>query len=236
MQDVSGRTVLVTGFEPFGGETINASWEAARAVDGWRCGEAVAVAVRLSCIYGACVAEFVEAFERLRPEAVLMIGQAARRAIISVERLARNRSSAAAPDNRGVSSAPGASHGPAEIETTARARAIARAIREAGLAARLSTNAGGYVCNHLYYGALNFLCEHSPATPAAFVHLPATPDQSPRQANRRRLATVDAVTALKAALAAMVEERAPSPPDRSASACSVREAAGLDTGRRPRKN
>ncbi len=67
MQDMTSRTVLVTAFEPFGGETVNASWEAARAVDGWRCGDAVAVAVRLSCAYRACVAEFIEAFDRLRP-------------------------------------------------------------------------------------------------------------------------------------------------------------------------
>ena len=166
LQDMSGRTVLVTGFEPFGGETINASWEAARAIDGWRCGEAVAVAVRLSCAYDACVAEFVEAFERLRPEAVLMTGQAARRAVVSVESVARNRSNAAAPDNRGVVCGSAASDGPAEIEASVPARAVARAIRDAGFAARVSTDAGGYVCNHLYYGALNYLRERAPATPA----------------------------------------------------------------------
>ncbi len=197
------RTVLVTGFEPFGGETLNASWEAARAIDGWRCGEMVAVAVRLSCVYDACVTEFVEAFERLRPEAVLMTGQAARRAVASVESVARDRSSAAAPDNRGVVCAPSASYGPAEIETTARARAVARAIREAGLAARVSTDAGRYVCNHLYYGALNFLRDRTPGTPAVFVHLPAMPEQNSRNANRRRLATADAALALQAAITTM---------------------------------
>ena len=203
LQDISGKTVLVTGFEPFGGETLNASWEAARAIDGWRCGEAVAVALELPCVYGACVAKFVEAFERLRPEAVLMTGQAARRGVVCVERLARNVANAAAPDNRGVVGAAVAADGPALLEATASAAAIARAIRDAGLAARVSTDAGGYVCNHLYYGALNFLRERAPATPAVFVHLPATPEQSPPRANRRRLATADAAAALKAAIRAM---------------------------------
>jgi pyroglutamyl-peptidase len=137
-----------------------------------------------------------------------MTGQAARRAILSVESIARNRSRAAAPDNRGVVGVPSASHGSAEVETTACAQAVARAIREAGLAARVSAKAGGYVCNHLYYGALKFLREHSPATPAVFVHLPATPEQSPRRASGRRLTTADAAIALKSALAAMVEELA----------------------------
>ena len=165
-----------------------------------------------------------------------MTGQAARRAVVSVESVARNGSSAAGPDNRGVIYGAAAWRGPAEIEATACARAVARAIREAGLAARVSTSAGDYVCNHLYYGALNFLREHSPATPAVFVHLPATPEQSPRRANRRRLATADATTALKAALAALVEERAAAPPARSVVADQTWSSAGLDTGRWPRKN
>ncbi len=216
---MSGRTVLVTGFEPFGGETINASWEAARAIDGWRCGEAVIVAVRLPCAYDACVTEFVDAFERLRPEAVLMIGQAARRAVVSVESVARKRSDASAPDNRGVVCGSAASDGPATIEASALARAVARAIREAGLAARVSTDAGGYVCNHLYYGALKSLRERAPATPAVFVHLPATPEQSPPRANRRRLATADAAAALQAAIRVMTGHKRsslPVAPSRSA--------------------
>jgi pyroglutamyl-peptidase len=203
LQGMSGRTVLVTAFEPFGGETINASWEAARALDGRRCGDAVAVVRRLPCVYDACVAEFIEAFERLRPEAVLMTGQAARRAIVSVERIARNAAGAATPDNRGVVRDAAASDGPAELEATARALDVVRAIRKAGLPARVSTNAGDYVCNHLFYGALRYLRDAAPHTPAVFIHLPATPEQTPPRANRRRLATADAVRALEAAIAAM---------------------------------
>src|SRR5271165_1765294 len=216
---MSGRTVLVTAFEPFGGETVNASWEAARALDGWRCGDAVAVARRLPCVYGACVAEFVEAFERLRPEAVLMTGQAASRAVVSVESVARNSAGAATPDNRGVAGAAtpdnrgvaGAAMklgGPALLEATVSANDIARAIRAAGLPARVSTNAGDYVCNHLFYGGLRHLQKCAPATPTVFVHLPAAPGQSPRRANARRLATADAVRALQAAIAAMARRSA----------------------------
>jgi pyroglutamyl-peptidase len=204
---MSGQAILVTGFEPFGGETVNASWEAARRLDGWRCGDAVAVAHRLPCVYDACVAEFIEAFERLRPEAVLMTGQAARRAVVSVERIARNVGGSA-PDNCGVVRAAAAANGPARLEATAPAGDVARAIREAGVSARVSTNAGDYVCNHLYYGGLGHLRSSELATPAIFVHLPATPGQSPRLANPRRLATADAVRALKAAIAAMTRRGA----------------------------
>jgi pyroglutamyl-peptidase len=205
LQGMSGWTVLVTAFEPFGGETVNASWEAARALDGWRCGGAVTVARRLPCVYGACVAEFVEALERLAPEAVLMTGQAARRGVVSVESVARNRAGAATPDNRGVVGAAMTLSGPAMLEATVSANDIARAIRAAGVPARISCDAGDYVCNHLFYGALSCLAEKAQTTPAVFVHLPATPEQTPRSASVRRLATADAALALKAAIAAMMK-------------------------------
>ena len=98
----AARTILVTGFEPFGGETVNASWEAAQRLEGWRRGEFAAVARLLPCAYDASVIEFIRAIETLRPDAVLMTGQAARRAVVSVERFARNLDDAAAPDNRGA--------------------------------------------------------------------------------------------------------------------------------------
>ena len=204
-QGMRGRTVLVTAFEPFGGETVNASWEAARALDGWRSGDWVAVARRLPCVYGACVAEFVEAFELLAPEAVLMTGQAARRGLVSVESVARNRAGASTPDNRGVTGAAVMLSGPALLEATLPANDIARAIRAAGAPARVSSNAGDYVCNHLFYGALSTLIEKAPGTPAVFIHLPATPGQTPPRASRRRLATAEAALALKAAIAAMTK-------------------------------
>jgi pyroglutamyl-peptidase len=139
---------------------------------------------------------------------VLLTGQAAKRAIVSVESVARNRAGASAPDNSGVVRGEVASEGPAELEATAHARDVARAIREAGLAARVSTNAGDYVCNHLYYEALRYLRERAPATPAVFIHLPATPEQNPRRANKRRLDAADAALALKAAIAAMTKKAA----------------------------
>ncbi len=201
-----GRNILVTGFEPFGGETVNASWEAARELDGWRCGHYVANARLLHCAYHACIDEFVDAFEALRPDAVILTGQAASRAVICVERIARNEASATRPDNLGVvGGARPPDAGPEWLETTAPAAGIARAIRNVGLPARVSTNAGDYVCNHLYYGVLKYLMKAPNASPAVFLHLPATPDQTTPRANARRLATANAARALRAAAAAMAE-------------------------------
>jgi pyroglutamyl-peptidase len=204
------RTILVTGFEPFGGEAVNASWEAARKLDGWRLGEFAAVARLLPCAYDASVKELVGAIETLRPEAILMTGQAAQRAVVCVERFARNLDDAAAPDNLGhlrkaVAIAEGA---PERLEAAAPVKAIAGAIREAGIPARVSRSAGGFVCNHLYFGALQYLRDTGRAAPAVFVHLPATPGQTPPASSARRLVSADAAKALRAAAAAMVDVRA----------------------------
>src|SRR5215475_10420879 len=90
------RTILVTGFEPFGGETINASWEAAQQLEGWRHGDFVAAARLLPCAYDGSVKTLIGVIETLRPVALLMAGQAARRGVVCVERFARNLDNATA--------------------------------------------------------------------------------------------------------------------------------------------
>ena len=203
----AARTILVTGFEPFGGETVNASWEAAKKLEGWRHDGFTAVARLLPCAYDASVKTLVSAIETLRPEAILMTGQAARRAAVSVERFARNLDDAAAPDNAGalrraVRIAEGA---PERLETHASVQAIARAIRAVGIPARVSADAGGFVCNHLYFGALRYPGGLDHPVPAVFLHLPATPEQTPAAASAKRLTPAKAADALRAAAAATVD-------------------------------
>jgi pyroglutamyl-peptidase len=203
----AARTILVTGFEPFGGETVNASWEAAQKLEGWRHGDTVAVARLLPCAYDASVKKLISAIETLRPDALLMTGQAARRAVVCVERFAHNLDDATAPDNDGalrralrISRA-----APEWLETMASVRTIARAITGAGIPARVSRDAGGFVCNHLYFGALQYLSDKRSAIPAVFVHLPVTPEQAPRGANEKRLTPTEASDALRAAAAAILD-------------------------------
>jgi len=204
----AARTILVTGFEPFGGETVNASWEAAQRLEGWRHGDTVAVARLLPCAYDASVKKLISAIETLRPDALLMTGQAARRAVVCVERFAHNLDDATAPDNDGalrralrISRA-----APEWLETKASVRTIASAIKEAGIPARVSRDAGGFVCNHLYFGALQYLSDKRSAIPAVFVHLPVTPEQAPPGANEKRLTRTEASDALRAAAAAILDE------------------------------
>jgi len=203
----AARTILVTGFEPFGGETINASWEAAQKLEGWRHGDTVAVTRLLPCAYDASVKKLVNAIETLRPDALLMTGQAARRAVVCVERFAHNLDDATAPDNdgalrRGLRITRAA---PDWLEAAAPVRIIARTINEAGIQARMSRNAGAFVCNHLYFGALQYLSDKKLAIPAVFVHLPVTPEQSPQGASERRLTPTEAANALRVAATVMLD-------------------------------
>jgi len=201
------RTILVTGFEPFGGETINASWEAAQKLEGWRHGDTVAASRLLPCAYDASLKTLISAIETLRPDALLMTGQAARRGIVCVERFARNLDDAKAPDNDGaVRRALRITRAaPDWLEAAAPVRAIARAINESGVQARMSRDAGAFVCNHLYFGALQYLRDKKLAIPAVFVHLPVTPEQSPQGASERRLTPAEAANALRVAAKVMLD-------------------------------
>ena len=177
------RTILVTGFEPFGGETVNSSWEAARKLDGWRIGEYAAVARLLPCAYDASVKKLIQAIETLRPEAVLMAGQAARRGVVCVERFARNLDDAAAADNGGglrtaaqdlprrarMARDGGAGQRIAERYERREFRRGCRGTPE-GLSATISISARCNIC-----------ATSGSATPAVFVHLPATPEQTRRR-------------------------------------------------------
>jgi pyroglutamyl-peptidase len=203
----AARTILVTGFEPFGGETVNASWEAAQRLEGWRHGDTMAIARLLPCAYDASVKALIHAIETLRPDALLMTGQAARRAVVCVERFAHNLDDAAAPDNDGAlrRALRISRTAPERFEATAPVKTIARAIKEAGIPARVSRNAGGFVCNHLYFGTLQYLSDKMSAIPAVFVHLRVTPEQAPPGASGKRLTPTEAADALRAAAAAMLD-------------------------------
>jgi pyroglutamyl-peptidase len=82
---------------------------------------------------------------------------------------------------------------------------IVRAMKEAGISARPSRNAGAFVCNHLYFGALQYLESKSSLIPAVFVHLPVTPEQTAPSAAAKRMTPAKAAEALRVAATAMMD-------------------------------
>jgi pyroglutamyl-peptidase len=178
---MTAPSVLLTGFEPFGGEATNPSWEIARALDGWICEGRVVRSALLPCVFGEALAALDDAIDAHRPELVLCLGQAGGRAELSIERVAVNVDDARIPDNRGRQPIDAAivAGGPAAYFSTLPIKAIARDLRAAGIAGAVSNTAGTFVCNHVFYALMHRLATR-PALAhvrGGFVHVPYTPDQ-----------------------------------------------------------
>ena len=172
------KTVLLTGFEPFNGASINPAWEAVRALEGWRTG-AFRVEVRqLPCVFGEAIRTLAALVDELEPNIVIAVGQAGGRAEISVERIAINVDDASIVDNAGAQPVDRAIHadGPAAYFSTLPIKSMVAAMRAAGLKAAVSQTAGTFVCNHVFYGLMHHAATR--AVKAGFIHVPFLPEQA----------------------------------------------------------
>lgn len=165
--------VLVTGFEPFGGERINPSWEICRMLPATIAGLRVEP-LRVPCEFRRAIEVVAAAIEEHEPALVVCLGQAGGRSRIGVERVAINIDDARAPDNAGVQPIDEAiaAGGPPAYFSTLPVKAMVAAMRAAGVPAELSNSAGTYVCNHLMYGVLHFLAATGRGARSGFVHVP----------------------------------------------------------------
>ena len=177
------KTVLLTGFEPFNGATINPAWEAVRALEGWQ-GDGFQVEVRqLPCVFGDAIEDLTALIDELHPDVVIAVGQAGGRPDISVERVAINVDDASILDNGGQQPVDTAiaADGPAAYFSTLPIKAIVHALRERGLVAGVSQTAGTFVCNHVFYGLMHHAATQSQPQSqpmkAGFIHVPFLPEQ-----------------------------------------------------------
>lgn len=175
------KTVLVTGFEPFGGETQNPSALAAQALEGRTIAKRRVVSAVLPCVFGEALAALKRELRRARPELVICVGQAGGRAAITVERIAINVDDARIADNAGVVPVDRAiaARGPAGYWSTLPIKAIVGALRDASIAADVSQTAGTFVCNHVFYGLMRTL-ERRRGVRGGFIHVPYLPEQAAR--------------------------------------------------------
>ena len=208
---MASATVLLTGFEPFGGEALNASALAVGALAGATVGGFRVETAILPVVFGESSRRLLVELGRLRPALVVCVGQAAGRAEISLERIAINLEESTTPDNAGVAPAarPVRAGAPAAYWSTLPITPIRDALRAAGLPAGASLSAGSFVCNHLFYELMHALRD-TPSTSAGFVHVPVTPEQARSAAGRPPLASLE--TARCAAALRIVIETALSAP------------------------
>ena len=189
------RIILLTGFEPFGGERTNPSWEVASWLDGKEIAGATIHTLELPVNCKRASKIVTAAIARAHPAAVLGLGQAGGRPSLSIEKVALNLADerASHESDGGASARPVFANGPDAYFARLPIAPILRAIARAGVPATLSLSAGVFVCNTVMYATLHAL-RARPRVPAGFIHLPYTPAQA---AHHRATASmsVDLMTA-----------------------------------------
>ena len=196
--------ILLTGFDPFGGQTINPAWEAVKRVNAPAGAELIKLEV--PTVFGLSVETVREALLRERPDAVVCVGQAGGRNAVTPERVAINVDDARIADNAGNRpvDVPVDPDGPAALFSTLPIKAMVQAIQDAGINAQISNSAGTFVCNHLMYGVLRTLQRELPCTIGGFIHVPCIPEQCADRPDAPSMPLDDIVKALEAALSVLV--------------------------------
>ena len=191
--------LLITGFEPFGGETINPSWEAVQRLPE-RIGGFTLHKLQIPTVFEAAAQKVLSEAEGCQPRVILSVGQAGGRKEITPERIGVNLRRAATPDNAG-NQPQGEGivlNGPDGIFSTCPVEAMAEAVRGAGLPGRVSDSAGTFVCNDVLYTLLSHYAGTD--TLVGFVHVPWLPEQGSPS-----LPLMDTVKGLTAAVEAIWE-------------------------------
>lgn len=193
--------ILLTGFDPFGGESINPSWEAVRALHGRRIGGHRIVALQLPTEFAGSLRMLKAAVREQAPAIVLGVGQAGGRRQLSIERVAINLQDARIPDNAGVQPVdePVIAGGPAAYFSTLPIKAMLAALHAQGLPAEISNSAGTYVCNHIAYAMLHLAAKRR-GMRAGFIHIPYLPVQAAQRHGSASMALADVVRCLEVAL------------------------------------
>ncbi len=192
--------ILLTGFEPFGGEQINPSWEVAKALDGQKIDGVNIIARMLPCAFGEALKVLQQSLDELNPVLVLALGQAGGRSDFSIERIAINIDDARIADNAGaqpidqqvVDGAPAAYFSTLPIKT------MVAGLRAAGHPASVSQTAGTFVCNHVFFGLQHAL--HGSGVRSGFMHLPLLPAQAAKLAGQPSMALDQMLAGVRLAL------------------------------------
>jgi len=172
--------ILLTGFEPFDKSPINPSEQVVHVLAQENLSGIQLETAVLPVDLELGPDTLLEAVDTTQPEAVLCLGQASRRAVISIERVAINMLDFRIPDNAGnqITDQPVVIGGSAAYFTTLPVREIYDELRANGIPVELSLSAGAYLCNQVIYTLLHYLKSRDLNVPAGFVHLPDLPEQS----------------------------------------------------------
>lgn len=198
--------ILVTGFDPFGGEKINPSIEAVKKLPDTIAGAEI-IKLEIPTVIGKSVDKIREKIEEVHPDAVLSIGQAGGRPDITVERIGINCDDCRIKDNEGNQPIDEkvAEDGPAAYFSTLPIKAMVKNIKDGGVPASVSNTAGTFICNHVLYGALHLQATKYKAMRVGFIHIPFLPEQVVEKKNMPSMALETIVKGLTLAIEAIVD-------------------------------
>ena len=170
--------LLLTGFDPFGGQPINPALEAVKLVAD-KIGNIEVVKLEVPTVFYKSIETVDKAIAEVKPDVVLCIGQAGGRYDITPERVAINVNDARIADNEGQQPLDGPifEDGDTAYFTDLPIKAMVANVREAGIPASVSNTAGTFVCNHLMYGVLYLAAKKYPGLRGGFIHVPFIPSQ-----------------------------------------------------------
>jgi pyroglutamyl-peptidase len=196
------KPVLVTGFEPFGGERLNPSQEIARALDGTSIAGHRVIGASLPTEFARSLIVLEELIELHRPGLVLALGQAGGRAGISLERVAINLIDARIADNAGAQpvDVAVAKDAPNAYFSTLPIKAMLMRLHENHIAAAISHTAGTFVCNQVFYGLAHALATRHAGIRGGFIHVPYLPEQATEHDGAPSMPLDAMITAVKLCL------------------------------------
>ncbi|KAF0196305.1 MAG: pyroglutamyl-peptidase [Bacillota bacterium] len=199
------RTLLLTGFEPFGGEKTNPSLEAVKQLDGLTFGDIAVKAIELPVSWDRVIPLIHSAIATHTPDFIISVGQAGGRAKIAVERIGINI--CYGQDNYDVTQngEPIVPSGPDGYFSSLPVVSLAAAISAAGVPAYVSNTAGTYLCNYALYTLEHHIRTHNLPIQSCFIHIPFLPEQTTDKPNQLlpSMSLDSIVSALRAAIQAM---------------------------------
>lgn len=197
--------VLVTGFAPFGGESINPSWQIASRLPTY-IDKAEIKRLEVPTEFNRAIKIVTREIDKHKPTIVLCLGQAGGRAALTLERLAINIDDAVIADNAGKQpiDKPIVAGAPAAYFATLPIKAMVAAIQKNNLPASVSNTAGTFVCNHLIYGVLHHIAKKQYATRAGFMHVPYLSAQVVTNAGQASMSLADMVLGVEVAIAVAI--------------------------------
>ena len=198
--------VLITGFDPFGGESINPAWEAVKVIKDEIAGAEV-IKMQIPTVVGKSIAKIHDKMVEINPDIVIAVGQAGGRFGVTPERIAINVTDARIPDNEGNQpiDEPIFADGDAAYFSNLPVKAMVQEIKEAGYPSVLSNTAGTYICNHVMYGILYYIQKEFPNARGGFIHVPYAASQVINKPGTASMALADITASLEAAIKAAVE-------------------------------